>query len=255
MINRANKMNKLLKIYGERNTNTNYLSELIRLNLDLPELPGVVPATIKRYQDKLPGNEWLRDLYFLSSYGRNLGWKHAAVDWSRLKKTELYKRNSVTVVTLTKNPYSWLLSLYKSPYHQYYAEKPSFSEFLARPWKTVWREGVSQWVASPVHLWNVKNASYLREADEGRCLHLRTEDTLIDPQQVIERIAQVAAVAGAGEFRNVLRSTKDGSKDFNYYRDYYLGESWRSGLAKQHIEVINQSLDQELMRCYGYTFL
>lgn len=248
-------MNKLVKIYGERNTNTNYLSELIRLNLALPELPGVVPADIKRYQDKWPGNEWLRDLYFLSNYGHNLGWKHAAVDWSRLKKARLYKRNSVTVVTLTKNPYAWLLSLYKRPYHQYYAKKPAFSEFLTRPWKTVCREGMPRWVESPVHLWNIKNASYLRDADEGRALHLRAEDTLIDPLQVIEQIAQVAGVLRVGEFRNVLSSTKDGSKDFNYYRDYYLGESWRSGLSEQDIEIINRQLDAGLMRRYGYTFL
>lgn len=248
-------MNKLVKIYGERNTNTNYLSELIRLNLDLPELPGVVPADIKRYQDKWSGNEWLRDLYFLSSYGRNLGWKHTAVDWPRLKKTGLYKRNRVTVVTLTKNPYAWLLSLYKRPYHQYYAKKPTFSEFLVRPWKTVWREGLPRWVESPVHLWNAKNASYLREADEGRALHLRAEDTLIDPQQVIERIAQVSGAMRVDEFRNVLNSTKDGSKDFNYYRNYYLGEGWRSELSGKDIRVINERLDESLIDRYGYESL
>lgn len=248
-------MKKLVKIYGERNTNTNYLSELIRLNLDLPELPGVVPANIKRYQDKWPGDEWLRDLYFLSSYGRNLGWKHAAVDWQRLRRVELYKRNSVTVVTLTKNPYAWLLSLYNRPYHQYYGKKPTFSEFLTRPWKTVWREGMPRWVESPVHLWNAKNASYLRDADEGRALHLRAEDTLVDPQLIIERIGQVSGVARVSEFRNVMGSTKDGSKDFNYYRNYYLGESWRSGLYEQDIGAINERLDRGLMERYGYAFL
>lgn len=186
---------------------------------------------------------------------QNLGWKHAAVDWRRLKKTGLYKRNSVTVVTLTKNPYAWLLSLYKRPYHQYYAKKPTFSEFLTRPWKTVWREGLPRWVESPVHLWNAKNASYLREADEGRAMHLRAEDTLIDPQQVIDRIAQVAGVVRVGEFRNVLRSTKDGSKDFNYYREYYLGEGWRSDLAEHDVEVINKQLDRSTVERFGYALI
>lgn len=248
-------MNKLVKIYGERNTNTNYLGELIRLNLVLPELPGVVPANIKRYQDKWPGNEWLRDLYFLSSYGRNLGWKHAAVDWPRLKKTGIYKRNRVTVVTLTKNRYAWLLSLYKRPYHQYYAKKPTFSEFLERPWKTVWREGMPRWVESPVHLWNAKNASYLREADEGRALHLRAEDTLIDPQQVINRIAHVAGVTTASEFHNVLRSTKDDSKDFDYYRQYYLSDGWRAGLSENDVKVINKKLDRAIVDRFGYALI
>lgn len=248
-------MKKLVKIYGERNTNTNYLSELIRLNLALPEVPGVVPSSVKRYQDKWPGKEWLRDLYFFSSYGRNLGWKHAAVDWPRLKRTGLYRRNSVTVVTLTKNPYAWLLSLYKRPYHQYYVTKPTFSEFLTRPWKTVCREGMPRWVETPVHLWNAKNASYLRYADEGRALHLRAEDTLIDPREVIKKIAQAAGLTCPSEFINVLSSTKDGNKDFNYYRDYYLGERWRSGLGEQDVVIINQQLDKTLVEYYGYSFL
>ncbi|WP_312928194.1 hypothetical protein [Stutzerimonas nitrititolerans] len=248
-------MKRLVKIYGERNTNTNYLSELIRLNMNLPELPGVIPAAVRRYQDKLPGNEWLRDIYFLSSYGRNLGWKHAAVDWIHLKKTGLYKRNSITVVTLTKNPYAWLLSLYKRPYHQYYAKKPTFNEFLVRPWKTVCREGMPRWVESPVHLWNAKNASYIREADEGAVLHLRAEDTLIDPERVIERIAEKSGVERLGEFRNVLQSTKGGGKDFNYYRDYYLGERWRSALAERDVCVINERLDRAIVEQFGYSVI
>jgi hypothetical protein len=248
-------MSKFVKIYGERNTNTNYLSELIRLNLDLPELPGVVPAFIKKYQRKVPGKEWLRDIYFLSSYKRNLGWKHAAVDWAHLQKTGLYKRNNITVVTLTKNPYAWLLSLYKRPYHQYYANKPTFSEFLVRPWKTVCREGMPRWVESPVHLWNAKNASYIREADKRAALHLRAEDTLIDPERVIGQIAEKSGAGRLGEFCNVLQSTKEGSKDFNYYRDYYLGERWRSALSESDVFVINERLDRAVVEWFGYSVI
>lgn len=62
-------MSKRVKIYGERNTNTNYLSQLIGLNLKAEEIPGVVPARIMALQRRLPGNELVRDLYFFFNYG------------------------------------------------------------------------------------------------------------------------------------------------------------------------------------------
>lgn len=248
-------MRKLLKIYGERNTNTNYLSELVRLNLVIDELPGVVSPRVKRLQDKCPGHEWLRDLYFTCQYRQTLGWKHAAVNWQRLTATSLYETNDVTVVTLTKNPYAWLLSLYKRPYHQYGAKKLTFTEFISSPWRTVRREGVSRWVESPVHLWNVKNSSYLNAGSVRRILNLRAEDTLIDPQRVVECVAEVADVSRVGSFRNVLNSTKDGGKDFRYYQEYYLGERWREELDGADIKIINQRLDAALMEKFEYSFL
>ena len=70
---------KYVKIYGERNTNTNYLGELIRLNLDVSELPGVVPRKMRRLQTRLPAKNFLRDAYFAATYAKNLGWKHSMV--------------------------------------------------------------------------------------------------------------------------------------------------------------------------------
>jgi hypothetical protein len=111
---------KLIKIYGERNTNTNYLGELISLNLDVAEVLGVVPQSMRRIQTRLPVKNALRDIYFQFTYARNLGWKHAKVeDPAHIRKYSLVKNNEVRFITLTKNPYSWLLSLFRRPYHQY----------------------------------------------------------------------------------------------------------------------------------------
>ena len=57
-------MKKLIKIYGERNTNTNYISKLIQLNLNVQEVPGVAPPHIQHLQEMLPGKELVKDLYF-----------------------------------------------------------------------------------------------------------------------------------------------------------------------------------------------
>jgi hypothetical protein len=156
----------LIKIYGERNTNTNYMSKLIELNLNAIEVPGVVPPIIMKMQKVLPGNELVRDIYFYLTYRKNLGWKHTCV--KPPEELNQYKSviSNLIFLTITKNPYSWLLSLYRRPYHQYYSDNPSFETFLQRQWKTIGRDNVKNAPITPVELWNIKNKSYLQLHDK-----------------------------------------------------------------------------------------
>ena len=106
-------MTKRIKIYGERNTTTTYMSHLSRLNLSAKEIPGTVPPYIKILQKILPGNELVKDIYFNLTYGKNLGWKHSCVEpVEKLLRYSHVKTNKIAFLTITKNPYSWLLSLY-----------------------------------------------------------------------------------------------------------------------------------------------
>ena len=66
-------MKKLVKIYGERNTGTNYIDKLIRLNLETHLLTGVAPRHIQVLQRIIPGKQLVRDKYFELTYARNLG--------------------------------------------------------------------------------------------------------------------------------------------------------------------------------------
>ena len=61
-------MSRRIKIYGERNTNTNYLEQLIRLNLDAEQIPGVVPTYLKTIQKILPGKETENSLMFIMKF-------------------------------------------------------------------------------------------------------------------------------------------------------------------------------------------
>jgi len=90
----------LIKIYGERNTGTNYVGELIALNLAVRQVPGIIPDGVRRIHQTLPGREWVRDLYFACTGWHNLGWKHglAREGWPR--------RRGLALVTITKNPYA-----------------------------------------------------------------------------------------------------------------------------------------------------
>ena len=248
-------MGKLIKVYGERNTNTIYVSKLIKLNLHVVEVPGIVPPFVLKLQKILPGKELVRDIYFHVTYRNNLGWKHTCVKpLEELSKYKLFKSDLV-FLTITKNPYSWLLSLYRRPYHQYYSDRPSFETFLQRPWKTIGRDNTKTVLKSPIELWNIKNKSYLQLKIENT-LNITTENIFKDPEGVIEKISRQLSIKRISErFINYERSTKDKSKDSNYYRNYYLSEKWRDELSSDAITIINESVDKNLMSYFGYRIL
>src|SRR3990172_11475666 len=115
----------IIKIYGERNTGTNYLDGLIQLNLNTELLRGVVPWYIEKLFN---GSEIAKDMYFKITYRENLGWKHSLVPSPEIiAKMHLQTKNLI-ILTITKNPYSWLLSLYRNPYHSK-SKLTSFHEF------------------------------------------------------------------------------------------------------------------------------
>ncbi len=249
-------MSNLIKIYGERNTNTRYIETLIQLNLDVVQLKGVVPGYVKATQKILPGKNWLRDLYFSLSYKHNLGWKHSQLRSScELKNSDAFQRN-ICFVSVTKNPYSWLLSLYRKPYnHQFKKSKPDFETFLQTAWKTDTRDNCEKLLESPIVLWNIKNTSYLRLTDLNG-LNITTERIIQDPEYVIDRISSHFSIKKHDrKFSNYEKSTKDTSKSFAYYQDYYLSEKWRDEISANAIEIINKTVDRTLMKHFGYEVL
>jgi len=246
-----------IKLFGERNTNTNYLSQLIRLNLDIEELPGTVPTLLNRLGGRLPLIEPARDLYFRLTFQRNLGWKHAKVPPVEvLSGTSVARRHVIGFVTLTKNPYSWLLSLHRRPYHQRGGHRPDFERFLTTPWRTVGRENADPVLSSPVELWNVKNRSYLPLAGLGG-LNITTEALFADPAGIIEPIAAEFDIPRRSrQFIDYEASTKnDPGKSGTVYRDYYLGEKWRDELSARAVGIINERVDRSLMTSFGYPLI
>jgi hypothetical protein len=243
----------LLKIYGERNTGTNYLSKLIDLNFRVNELPGVVPARIMYLQNRLPGKELVRDIYFQLTYKQNLGWKHTVVKPAKkLSKYSICKEN-IHFITVTKNPYSWLLSLHARSYHQYYSEKPDFETFLKTPWKTVLRDNAPKLLESPARLWNLKNASYIQLDEKFSTLKLKYEPLLDNPLNILSEIEkEFSFEKKVDRFINYDQSTKEKGKDSEYYRDYYLNERWKEKLTPKSIEMINSLIDPDLMAYFNY---
>ncbi|MCY3837829.1 MAG: hypothetical protein OXH09_04130 [Gammaproteobacteria bacterium] len=250
-------MTTRIKIYGERNTGTNYVGALIALNLAVRQVPGVIPEGIRRIHQMLPGREWVRDLFFACTRWHNLGWKHGiATTPKRLAGDGQHRRRSLAFVTITKNPYAWLLSLHRRPYHPTHPGALDFEAFLVTPWRTVGRDNMRRvTLGSPVELWNAKNRSYL-ELAPAHTLNTTYETTIRDPQAFVDDLVDKFAVRRVtASFRNHEVSTKDRSKDFGFYRDYYLNERWKDELTDTAIAAINQRLDHDVACRFGYDIL
>lgn len=238
-----------VKIYGERNTGTNYLSKVIENNYRVKLLNGVVPD---RLGDLIKHREWMRDLYFSFTSFSNLGWKHAVPMCERIAL-----RNDVGVITLSKNPYSWLLSLFRRSYHLN-KNHGAFADFLTAPCKVAGRENYSADIPNPIELWNIKNKSYLTVNHYAPCINMRYESLLQDPMQAVEEVAELFELGSIHtRFRNLDEASKkeDSGKSFEYYRHYYLEEKWRDKLQQADVDLINKSLDKETVTHYGYEII
>lgn len=241
-------MKKKIKVFGERNTGTNYIEKLIENNLDIEIISGIVP---RPFLWLTLGTEKGRDLYFKMFYERTFGWKHSvAPDSEKMAKAGEH----IVFIAAFKNPYSWLLSLYKKPYHLGEAKRESFAAFLESPCPTVGRENYGPAFKNPVEMWNIKNRSYLDLQEKANLYPLRYEDLLENPGKVIDDIGDKFSISLRKKgFQNIEKSTKEpGRKNFDFYRNYYLQEEWKKNLDSKALTIINGSLDHDLAKSLGY---
>lgn len=241
-----------VKIYGERNTGTNYLTKLVESNFDVSLLIGAFPRRLNHWPLK---HEFIRDSFFQLTYNHTLGWKHACLPSEQAIARSKHK--DVAALALVKNPYSWLLSMYKRPYHGL-DNSLDFEEFITSPWPILKRENCPQKELNLVELWGVKNASYAKLDVYPRGMLVKFEDLLENPQEVCLNIGKILDIPASNEVaQNIEQASKkqDADLGFDYYKDYYLGEKWKQKLSDKQINVINANLDKELSIKLGYEIL
>lgn len=240
---------KKIKIFGERNCGTNYLALLIKANIKCHIIEGSVP--VKR---GLMNSPVLFDALFDVFYCRYLGWKHAFPDHKRISARKDF--SAILFLTITKNPYSWLLSLFRRPYHIKGDNPETFTDFLRQEWNVLRRENSPvQAFETPVEIWNRKNRAYMdmRSAFPKNVYNMTYEELLKDPRGVLDILVDRYGFDHVeGYFSNIMLSTKDEDKGYRYYREYYLEEKWRDELSDEAIEFINTHLDKEVAEYFGY---
>ena len=213
------------KIMGERNTGTRYLQQLLVKNLAIPHLRlNVENGKLNKMSEVEKDAVYERQEDFW-------GWKHACAAPRLVMDARSQEAGRILFVVTSKNPYSWLLSMWRHPYHYVGAKPATFDKFLRRPWQIVGRERFEgcggeparhakhqRFFKSPVDMWNRKLRSFAQLA-APYVAKVRYEDLVDDPSAVVQLLKQNFGVRGGvsdaeGGFANVESSTKTDKKDY-----------------------------------------
>jgi len=251
------------KVYGCYNSGTNFLSRLLTENLEVCLLQGTSPnwvfllANVAYHLTKWPTHSPFKDVYFNWFFPWTLGWKHTVVQPSRIARA---RANDVVFLTVTKNPYAWLLSMYRRPYKRVETSTCDFADFVERRWPSVGRANRSRVSQTLVDVWNEKNRSYLDLARSRPTEVLRYEDLLANPKRIMARVAQTHGIPSRDAFftnvdESTKKSTKGDQKTYGDYRRYYLEKKWKKRLDTRSVARVNSKLDPAVVDAFGYDFI
>jgi hypothetical protein len=212
-----------IKIYGERNSGTNYLESLLDKNLNV----NILRFQLRWYHSlllKLLPYDKMTGLLFYLQRKKMLGWKHGC---PRVEDILNYDSERLIIITITKNSYSYLLSLQRNPYHFKGKKEPEFINFLKNRWRLIRRDFCSaKSFQNPVQLWNIKNESYLNLSSKtsNTVINITDEELIDNPEHFIRNLVDQESVEwkNQGRVSNIESSTKDSKRTFQEDRSHYL---------------------------------
>lgn len=229
----AMKEPEFIKIYGLQRSGTNWLTFLL--------------------------NENFRDVNVLVNEG---GWKHGHYYAPWILKKEVH------VVSIIKNPYSWLVSVYN-----YWGPKREknigpdlqgveFSDFIRNRYIGEKQKGLPflMRAKNPVQHWNNMNIHWLSLSLKQKKSCFVTYETLIESlAPSLEMLCQNLGLKKLHEnqwinqektFVPSSKAWKVGEKNFDI--DYYRNQAWMSMYTPELIEFVNNEIDLDLMAQFGY---
>lgn len=242
-----------LKIYGERNSGTNFLEQLMDYNLDA-EVLKFLPGPLQTLALKMIRRERLLDIFLAADSSNTLGWKHGIPRESWLKETDMAP---LLIVIVVKSPYAFLTSLYRKPYH-YRGKLPTgFSEFLQSEWRLHSRDGLGRSLPNPVELWNRKHERWLQLKHECGIPFetIRYESLVAEPEKVLRDIHQRHDIPLLSKaFTPITTSTKNAPKTIDDYREDVTQKTYLEPYSGEDLDFIRSQLNPQLMETLGYNF-
>ncbi len=259
---------RFIKVFGERNTGTRAIIGMLRatnhIRLRAIGSKGVGELSkglnIGELEDKIK-NRFRANWH--SAYSSSVGdlrfhqvppthvWKHSAPYWD-----ETYKSENGHVIFVTRNPYSWLISTAKRPYHIKGPRPGSLNEFINRPWICEMRDNIGPLIASPLELWNRKTKAYI-EFEKQAKMHevptcfLKFEDFIENPETVLKQALEGFDIDTNG-IAAIGTSTKKDGRNLDEIGDYYRNEGWKEWLTSVDVSEINEIVDWEIADKFGY---
>lgn len=255
----------LIKVFGERNTGTRALLQMLRASGDVTlRMAGAGPEAeqkrraelAERISEQFTG-AW-RKLYMdaLRDNQRHqtdplLTWKHAAPLWH-----QSFADQPVSVIFMVRNPYSWALSMARRPYHIAGRRPEDLEAFLTRPWLTQRRDNTDILLPDVLALWQAKLDAYRHFARQAKANGVRTailnfESFVADPKASTRAALSQFGIA-SDNLRPARRNTKDKGQPLAEIQAYYAQERWRAELTRGCVELINGRMDWELAGKFGY---
>lgn len=260
-----------VKVFGERNTGTNWLCQILKANTNLTVLgdggkPNFKPRLthlLNSYEisDKLALKlikEKLLDADRNQQYPLYFGWKHSAVDCLRISSAERFPKT--LFLCIIRNPWRFVSGLHKRPYNVIPLPVADISDFISSPLVLNQRDGISDlYVSNPVELWNKKVASYynFRKNFPGSVRIFKYEDIVVDPSIVREQIAEFSQFKSADILIPEV-STKfhrGDSKTYNDYKKEVVAYDPCESMGKEIAQKIFMLTDRDLMSETGYDSL
>jgi hypothetical protein len=220
-----------IKIHGLQRSGTNYLAHLIDNNFE--NTKALVNAG---------------------------GWKHGCycAPWTLGRE--------VHVITITKNPYAWLVSLYNYWSNKKHGVGPdlrgvTFEEFLHKKIAFEKSSGAPYLLRAknPVEHWNNMHYHWLSiVVNVKQSLIIPYEILLASPNEILDAIAQNLRLQRKSELHTCTKvlepgeeSAKIGEKDWEN-RDYYVAEKYLNDFTPDMLNWVNSELDEEVLACIGY---
>ncbi len=251
-------MHEFVKVFGERNSGTNFLNLTLEAN-------GVSARILNKEPDYLPAG-WVNGFaeqdraFFIERYldrldrqefKRNFGWKHARVSVERLSGVQMFPRTFF--IFLVRNPFNFVASLHRRAYNLLPSVRPDRKAFIRSPLIANERDHLDAiYLANPVELWNQKTLSYIDFVRKvGNACLVRYEDLIADPAGFIDWVSAAGPSFSTNCFVPAA-STKDDALGFADYRANALGFDPRSEFDAEDFDFLQARITDELARCLGY---
>jgi hypothetical protein len=261
-----------IKIYGERNTGTRFLHELIQQNFAVTILsPEAARREIaERIRNELAGKlhlgaqtrlirriilNRLHDIENHRQVSATLGWKHMR------PPIEVIVKQGFTAGTLflvvAKHPVFWALSFHRRPYHDYLRfKKMGFSEFIRHMFIPTDRDNVDVlYHRSPLELYAAKVDGYRELAELGVPFELvRYEDLLSDTSGFVQALCAKHGLPRVSDdvFVPPL-STKGDERALDDLCSLYRLDNVAQAVSHEDYEFILSVFSAERLRWLGYS--
>jgi len=246
-----------LKIFGERNTGSNYLHQVCARNFlvvllrgDVQEIWGLGRRIAAQMGNQFLVRHTLHDLEIRRILRSDFGWKHAAPELDVINASEIAKYTRFVV--LTKHPYSWLKSLHRNPY-SFRTPDPDFSRFIRSDFPINGSDGLPGVKdCSPPALLRHKALAYRRLLhSRNDAIHLRYEDLIQDFDAAMRRL-QPRIFRKTESFLNVDMDVKGQKRQLADFQRQYSLDSVREGIRDEDIGFIRSEIGEDMFAFLGY---